>query len=250
MLKRRMIVSLLWRKVGIVQSRGFSHTNVVGDPKVAIECFNAWDADEIILLNVERDDASLSQFLNLTEYVSYHCFLPLTVGGWVTNLDRARNLVRHGADKIVINTEGFRRPAFIRAVSDVLGAQAVVASIDVRRESHGSERVYLDRGRQATDITPEKAAEIAAENGAGEIYITSIDRDGGLQGYDTDLIRRVVAATDLPTIASGGVGRWEQLEEGLRAGADAVSAANVFHFTEQSTRKAKTYLRGTDFPVR
>jgi len=250
MLKRRMVVSLLWRKVGIVQSRGFVHTNVVGDAKVAIECFNAWDADEIILLNVERDDASMQAFLTLAEFVSYHCFLPLAVGGWVTDLARACNFVKFGADKVVINTAGFRRPALFRDVSDVLGAQAVVASIDVRQREDGDYRVYLDRGRQETDLTPEAAAELAAAHGAGEIYITSIDRDGSLQGYDIDLVRRVSAATELPTIAFGGVGCWQHLEEGLLAGADAVAAGNIFHFTEQSTRKAKNFLRSTALPIR
>jgi cyclase len=250
MLKRRMIVSLLWRKMGLVQSRGFTHTNVVGDPKVAIEFFNAWDADEIVLLNVERNDEAMDQFLHLVEFVSLHCFLPLSVGGWVTSVDRARNFVAHGADKVVINTAGFQRPEFFGEVAELLGTQAVIAAIDVRGNQEKGYEVFVDRGRAKLDLTPEAAAKLAVENGAGEILLTSIDRDGSLQGYDEELVRRVAAAVDVPLIAFGGVGNWEHLEIGLASGAEAVAAGNIFHFTEQSTRKAKNYLRGTSFSIR
>ncbi len=250
MLKRRMVVSLLWRKMGLVQSRGFSHTNVVGDAKIAIEFFNAWDADEIVLLNVERNDDAMEQFLDLVTFVSQNCFLPLSVGGWVTTLDRARKLVSRGADKLVINTAGFTRPEFFTEVSQLFGAQAVVAGVDVRGTAQSGYHVAIDRGRTKTEMTPEAAVQLASAQGAGEILLTSIDRDGSLQGYDEELIRRVVAVTDIPIIAFGGVGKWEHLEIGLKAGAEAVAAGNIFHFTEQSTRYAKTFLRTTGFPIR
>jgi cyclase len=249
MLKKRLIVTLLWRQIGLVQSRAFNHTNMVGDPKVAIECFNAWDADEIVLLNVERDD-SAGQFLKVVEYVSHHCFLPLTVGGWITTVERARNAVAHGADKLVMNTAGFRRPKLFEETAALLGSQAMVAGIDVRGTAETEYRVYIDRGRDPTPWTPEQAARLAVDHGAGEILLTSIDRDGSLQGYDTELIRRVVHAVDVPVIAFGGVGSWEHLSDGLAAGAEAVAAGNIFHFTERSTRKAKLHLRAEGFPVR
>jgi cyclase len=249
MLKKRLVVTLLWRHMGLVQSRGFVHTNMVGDPKVAIECFNAWDADEIVLLNVERNDDA-GQFLKVVEYVSYHCFLPLTVGGWITTVERARTAVEHGADKLVINTAGFRRPKLFEETAALLGSQAVVAGIDVRGTAETEYKVYVDRGREPTSWTPEQAARLAVEHGAGEIFLTSIDRDGSLRGYDTELIRRVVDVVDVPVIAFGGVGSWEHLDEGLAAGAEAVAAGNIFHFTERSTRKAKLHLRKGPFPVR
>ena len=250
MLTRRLVVSLLWRRMGLVQSREFSHTNVVGDPKVAIEFFNAWEADEIVLLNVERADDAMAQFIDLVEFVSFHCFLPLTVGGWITSVDRACTAIEHGGDKVVINTAGFQRPELFAETAAVLGSQAVVAGIDVRGNSSTGYAACLDRGKIVADWTPEEAAQLAVDHGAGEIFLTSIDRDGTLSGYDEELIRRVVEAIDVPVIAFGGVGNWEHLTAGLDAGAEAVAAGNIFHFTEQSTRKAKDFLRTTGYPVR
>lgn len=247
---KRLVVTLLWRRMGLVQSRGFSHTNVVGDPKVAIEFFNAWDADEIVLLNVERNDDAMAQFVELVEFVSHHCFLPLTVGGWITTPERAVRMIEHGGDKVVINTGGLRRPALFEEIATLLGSQAVVAGIDVRSDEDGGYRVYLDRGRERTDWTPDDAARMAVRHGAGEIFLTSIDRDGSLSGYDESLIRCVVDAVDVPVICFGGVGQWQDLADGLLAGAEAVAAGNIFHFTEQSTRQAKNFLRATSFPIR
>jgi len=250
MLKRRLAVSLLWRKIGIVQSRGFSHTNVVGDPKVAIECFNAWDADEIILLNVERDDRTVGDFLKLVSYVSKHCFLPLTVGGWIRDVERARLMVESGADKIAVNTAAVDRPGLYSEIAHRLGSQCLVASLDVRGDMTTGYEVAVDRGSRSTGLQPAEAARRAVAAGAGEILLTSIDRDGSAGGYDLDLVRTVVRAVSVPLIVFGGVGRWEHLGEGIDAGAEAVAAGNIFHFTEQSTRKAKLYLRSAGYPVR
>lgn len=250
MVRKRLVVSLLWRNGVIVQSVRFRHTNVVGDPKVAIEFFNAWDADEIVLLNVSRDEGVPERFLAMLRHVSKHCFLPLTAGGWVATVDRAQLLLENGADKVVINTRGFDQPAFLGELADKFGAQCVVASLDVAGDGPDTWQVMVDRGRRATGLDPVTAARRAAENGAGEILLTSIDRDGSLSGYDLGLVRAVAGAVDIPVIAFGGVGEWRHLAEGIDAGADAVSAGNIFHFTEQSTRAAKTYLIDAGAPVR
>jgi cyclase len=250
MVRKRLIVSLLWRAGVIVQSVQFRHTNVVGDPKVAIEFFNAWDADEIILLDVTREKTQVERFIGVLQHVSNHCFLPLTAGGWIDSAEKARRYVENGADKVVINTEGHLRPALFTDVANLYGSQCVVASIDVRGDAGAGYSVSVDRGRQDLKSPPERVARQAVDAGAGEIFLTSVDRDGSLAGYDLELIRRVAAAVDVPVIAFGGVGKWQDLVDGLEAGAEAVAAGNIFHFTEQSTRAAKHHLRRGPLPVR
>lgn len=250
MVRKRLVVSLLWRAGVIVQSIQFRHTNIVGDPKVAIEFFNAWDADEIILLDVTRENTQLERFVGALQHVSNHCFLPLAAGGWIDSADRARRYIENGADKVVINTQGHLRPELITEIADLYGSQCVVASIDVRGDAKAGYSVFVDRGRQDLKLAPEQAARQAVEAGAGEIFLTSVDRDGSLSGYDLELIRCVVTKVDVPVIAFGGVGRWQDLSDGLEAGAEAVAAGNIFHFTEQSTRAAKHHLRHGRLPVR
>lgn len=217
---------------------------------MAVDCFNAWDADEIVLLNVERDDSQMNAFVEAVRDVSSCCFLPLAAGGWVTNIERVAMLVENGADKVIINTEGIRRPHFITEVARRFGSQCVVASIDVRVILQGGYEVYVARGSEPTGMALEEVVCRVTEAGAGEILITSIDRDGSLLGYDETLVRKVVEISKVPVICFGGVGCWQDLEAGLEAGADAVAAGNIFHFTEQSTRQAKRVLRNSRFPIR
>jgi imidazole glycerol-phosphate synthase subunit HisF len=250
MLKSRLVVSLLWRAVGIVQSRGFKHTNVVGDLKVAIDCFNAWDADEIVLLNVERGDDQHAGFVEAIKRVSSSCFLPLSVGGWIHSMERAAEIVRNGADKLVVNTAGFESPGFLTELAERFGSQCVVASIDVKETADGGYEVVTDRGRKATGIDAVAAVKRAVAAGAGEVLVTSIDRDGSLQGYDARLLKLVRDESEVPVIAFGGVGKWEHLAQGLDAGMDAVAAGNIFHYSDQSTRQAKRFLRSKNYPVR
>ncbi len=249
MVRKRLIVSLLLRNGLVVQSVNFQHTNIVGDPKVAIEFFNAWNADEIILLNVTRDDQSTAAFHQVLEHVAQHCFLPLTAGGWVRSLDDANRLLRHGADKIVVNTGAAQRPQLVTELARRFGSQCIVASIDVR-QIDGEYQVFIDRGRVPLGSGPEEHASRLAAAGAGEIMLTSIDRDGSLRGYDLNLLAAVSEAVDIPVISFGGVGTWQHLVDGLEAGADAVAAGNIFHFTEQSTRAAKNFLRDAGMLVR
>jgi imidazole glycerol-phosphate synthase subunit HisF len=250
LVKKRLVVSLLWRNGVIVQSIGFKHTNVVGDTRIAIEFFNAWDADEIALINVSRDSVHDQSFLAAVRHVCKSCFLPLSVGGWVQDIEYARTLIQNGADKLVVNTAGFRNPSLLEKLSAEFGAQCIVVGIDVKRDEAGRPMTFVDRGREATGLTATQAAQLAVASGAGEILLTSIDRDGSLKGYDLELISEVASNVTVPVIAFGGVGKWEHLCEGVRAGAEAVSAGNIFHFTEQSTRSAKKALRAADVAVR
>lgn len=248
MAKRRLIVSLLYSNGVIVQSRKFAHTNVVGSMKIAIEFFNVWEADEIIILNVGRQDEKFDDFLADIREVARSSFLPLSIGGWITSMDRAKLLFENGADKIVINSAFHSSPELVRELAEIYGRQAIVASIDARLV-RGRYIVYVDRGRQSTEIEATDWAKRVVNIGAGEIYLTSIDQDGQKKGYDLELMRSVSDLVDVPVIAFGGIQDFADMATCLETTkVDAVAAGNVFHYFEQSTRKAKRALleRGID----
>jgi imidazole glycerol-phosphate synthase subunit HisF len=252
MLKTRLIPVLILRDGRVVQSVNFRHTNVIHwNPVTAVDFFNAWAVDEIVVLDVSRDTRQRAKFYDVVLGLSRKCFVPLTVGGWVTSVDEVRALLRLGADKVVLNTEAFRRPELITECATSFGSQCVVVSIDARRsEALGSE-VWIDRGRQATGVAPVDWAKAAEARGAGELFVNSIDHDGARQGYDLALIRSVAEAVEVPVIAFGGVFTWDHLVAGVREGrAEAVAAANIFHYTEHSTKKAKEHMRASGIDVR
>ena len=251
MLKKRLVPSLVLRDGAVVRSLNFTHTNVIHwKPLTAVDFFNRWAVDEIVVLDVSRDLSRREVFYEVVDGLSRKCFVPLTVGGWVTTADEARRLLRLGADKIVINTQAVREPALLTECALSFGAQCVVVGIDVRRAASGEPRVWVDRGREATALTAAEWAREAERRGAGEILLTSIDREGTGQGYDLELVREVAAAVSVPVIAFGGAFEWQHLVDGIRAGAEAASAANVFHFTEHSTKKAKDFMRAAGIDVR
>ena len=251
MLKRRLIATLLCRNGRIVQSINFNHTNVIGNAITAVDFFNTWAVDEIVILDVSRSKDSRKEFYDIIEGLSERCFVPLTVGGWITDPEDIRTLLKLGADKVIINTHAYEGNGFIEKVSHIFGSQCIVVSIDVKTNAIGHYEVFVDRGREPTGLDPLKWAKEMEERGSGEIYLTSIDRDGSRSGYDLELTRMVSQSIDLPVIASGGVGNWGHMVDGVVQGeADAVSAANIFHFTEHSTKKAKEFMMDAGVEVR
>ena len=252
MLKTRLIPTLVLRDGTVVRSVNFKHTNIIHwKPLTAVDFFNKWAVDEIVVLDVSRDVSQRERFYDVLAGLSRKCFVPLTVGGWVTSVDDVQRLLRLGADKVAINTEAVRRPEFITECAHVFGAQCIVAAVDVRRDVDGSPAVWIDRGSERTEWAASAWAREAEARGAGEIFLTSIDREGGALGYDLDLVRLVVDAVSIPVVAFGGAFAWQHLVDGVTiGGAHAVSAANVFHFTEQSTRKAKDFMRASGIDVR
>jgi len=250
MVKKRLVACLLWRDGGIVQSVNFSHTNMVGSASTAVEFFNMWGIDEIVLLDVSRDTDSRDKFYETVRRLSKQCFVPLTVGGWVKTTDEMRRLLQIGADKIAINTEAKRNPELIESGSNLFGGQCIVVSVDARRTDTGHE-VVIDRGKEPTQTTPSDWAAEAESRGAGEIFLTSIDQDGTKEGYEIDLIRSVSDVVNVPVVASGGAGDWEHLVTAIRDGrADAVSVANRFHHSQHSTTKAKEHMIDAGLSVR
>ncbi|OGS72940.1 MAG: imidazole glycerol phosphate synthase subunit HisF [Flavobacteria bacterium RIFCSPLOWO2_12_FULL_35_11] len=243
MLKKRLIATLLTRNGRIVQSVNFRHTNVIGNAFTAVDFFNTWAVDEIVILDVSLNKNFREKFYEMIQGLSRRCFVPLTVGGWVTSIEDIRTLLKTGADKVVVNTEAVKNPGFVTDAARIFGSQCIVISIDVKLDTNNVYKVYIDRGKEATSLSSEEWAKKVQELGAGEIYLTSIDRDGLLQGYDLQLLQSVTSVVNIPVIASGGVGHWQHLVDGINIGnTDAVSAANIFHYTEHSTKNAKEFL--------
>ncbi len=261
MLKTRLIPVLLLQNGLLVRSEGFKIHQVIGNPVHEVQRFNEWNVDELIYLDItqdavydlRRDDhkvKGLSDPLEILEAVSKTCFMPLTWGGRIRSLEDMRERFRRGADKITLNTAAIRTPGLIREGAKRFGTQAMVVSIDALRHGDGRAEVFIEGGRTPTGLLPQEWARQAEERGAGEILLQSINRDGSGRGYDLELIQEVAAATSVPVIACSGVGRYEQYAEGVRAGASAVAAANLWHFKELSDRGGKRALAKAGIAVR
>ncbi len=254
MLKKRLIPVLLIRDGTVVQSVQFKLTNVIHwDPVIAIDFFNRWAADEIIVLDVDRAKKTegREKFYDIVYRLSKKCFTPLSVGGWIESIDEIRELLQRGADKVIINTKFYEDPAFVTEAAKTFGTQCIVVSIDAKKITPKEYRVVIDRGRKITEKDPAMWAYEAEQRGAGEVFLNCIDHDGFRQGYDLELLKRVRERITIPLIAMGGVFTWQHLVDGIAiGGADAVAAANIFHYTEHSIKKAKRYLKEKGIDVR
>lgn len=262
-LKTRIIPCLLLKNGLIVRSEAFKYHQIIGDPISQLTRYNQWSVDELIYLDISVDDTydvrrsdariettGKQNFVEIVSEISRHCFVPLTVGGRIRSLDDMRERFANGADKIVINTLALEQPDMITRAAEAFGSQAVVISIDVRRETDGSCDV-MSGGRKPTGIDPVAWAREVERRGAGEILVNSVDRDGTGKGYDIPLVRAVVEATTIPVIAMGGCGRWRHMQDVLeQARPAAVAAANIFHFTELSYKEAKKVLSKSGVPIR
>lgn len=250
MLKHRLIPSIILNDGNIVQSINFKHTNIIGNAITAVDFFNSWAVDEIIILDVSRDQSSRNKFHKIVDLLSKRCFVPLSIGGWIKNIHEIEQFLKEGADKIIINTEAFENPNFISKSAKIFGSQCIVVSIDVKK-INSEYKVMIDRGRKETNISPVEWAKKVETLGAGEIFLTSIDHDGIRDGYDLKLVRMISENVRIPVIAFGGVGNWQHLVDGIKIGkASAVSAANIFHYTEHSTVEAKKFMSNSGLDVR
>ena len=251
MLKTRIIPTLLWKDAGLVKGVGFDSWRRVGPVLPAIKVYNARDVDELILVDITATGGGRAPDYDAIADFSEACSVPMTVGGGVTRLEHIVSLLHAGADKTAINTAAYGDPGLIDAAAGRFGAQCVVASIDVRRHADAEYRCYSHCGTDDTGREPVAWAQELASRGAGEILLTSIERDGTMQGYDLELIARVAAAVSIPVIASGGAGNTQHLVDAvLKAGASAVAAASMFHFTEQTPAAAKAALAAAGIPAR
>lgn len=251
MLKKRLIAIIIVRDGEVVQSVQFEHTNTIHySATFAVETFSNWSIDELCLINVSREKTGQEKFVECVDAASRECFVPLSVGGWIDNENYAATLVRRGADKLVINSAFHDDPELVKTLSLRFGKQCIVGSLDCKLMEGGSYGVAIDRGRRSLPVPPAEWASQMEELGAGEILFNSISFDGARKGYDLENLRAVCDAVSIPVIAFGGVFRWKHMVEGINTGADAVAAANIFHYTEQSTRRAKQYMADAGIAVR
>ncbi|MBI5960293.1 MAG: imidazole glycerol phosphate synthase subunit HisF [Chloroflexi bacterium] len=251
MLKVRVMPTLLFKEMGLVKGIGFDSWRRVGSAMQAVKVYNMREVDELIFLDITATSKQQRPDFALVDDLADECFMPLTVGGGIRTLDDAQKLLRVGADKIAINTAAVEIPELITQISERFGAQCVVVSIDARCHPDGRYEVFTHSGTTATGREPVQLAQEAERRGAGEILLTSIDRDGTMTGYDLMLIRQVSDAVSIPVIASGGAGSYEHMAQALHEGnAAAVAAASIFHFTQQTPLEAKQYLHEQGFKVR
>jgi cyclase len=251
MLKVRVIPTLLWKQFGLVKGVGFDSWRRVGPVLPAVKVYNQREVDELVLVDIvahlSTDDPD---FESIDEF-GQDCFVPLTVGGGITRIEQVQKLLRAGADKVSLNTSAYARPDLVTEIAMRHGAQCVVASIDVRANAAGGWMCFSHSGQRATGREVCAWARELENRGAGEILITSIERDGTLHGYDLALIEAVVGAVNIPVIASGGAGNYQHMVDAVtKAGASAVAAASMFHYTEQTPAGAKAALASAGVPVR
>jgi cyclase len=251
MLARRIIPCLDVTAGRVVKGVNFVELRDAGDPVEIARRYNAQGADELTFLDITASSDDRDLILSVIEAVASEVFIPLTVGGGVRRVEDVRRLLNAGADKISINTAALQDPDLINATANRYGSQCMVVAIDAREDAPGRWQVYTHGGRRGTGRDAVQWAIEAAQRGAGEILLTSMDRDGTRSGFDLALTRAVSEAVPVPVIASGGVGTLEHLVEGVTLGAaDAVLAASIFHFGDHTVGEAKQLMAARGIPVR
>jgi len=233
----------------MVKGVRFGDYRDVGHPVTTAKVYDAQGADELLFLDIEATSEERPVLLDVVSRTADECFMPLTVGGGVRTIEDFRALLLAGADKVAINSQAVARPDLISEAATRFGSQCVVVAIDVKGSLNGT--VWTHGGHQPTVLKPLDWARRVVDLGAGELIVTSIDREGTRTGYDLELTRAIADAVPVPVIASGGVGKLDDLVDGVREGhASAVSAASIFHFTDQSVIKARSYMRQAGLEMR
>lgn len=251
MLKRRVIPCLDVRAGRVVKGINFVDLVDAGDPVAQARVYDRAGADELTFLDITASYEGRATLYDVVSRTAEQCFMPLTVGGGVRSVEDVRALLLAGADKVSIMTAAVNRPELVREAAEKFGSQCIVVAIDAKARPGGGWEVFTHGGRTATGVDALAYAVRVAELGAGEILLTSMDRDGTQSGFDIELTRTIADAVPIPVIASGGVGTLEHLVEGIRDGhASAVLAASIFHFGTFSLAQAKASLAAAGIPVR
>ena len=251
MLKKRIIPCLDVKDGRVVKGINFVDLIDAGDPVEQASIYNQNGADEICFLDITASSDKRDILLDTVKKTAECCFVPLTVGGGVRSIQDIRNLLLAGADKVSINTAAIKNPNLIKESANKFGSQCIVVAIDAKKAKENTWEVYTHGGREPTQLNALEFAKLAQENGAGEILLTSMDRDGTKEGYDIELTKKISSSLNIPVIASGGVGNLEHLKDGItKGGSSAVLAASIFHFGEYSIQEAKEYLKKENVPVR
>ncbi len=251
MLKVRIIPCLDVKDGRVVKGVNFVNLVDAGDPVEQARVYDEAGADELTFLDITASSDNRDTILDIAASTAEKCFMPLTIGGGVRVTDDIRRLLLAGADKVSINTAAVKRPEFVAEAAEKFGAQCIVVAIDARRSGPGKWEVFTHGGREPTGIDAVEWAKRMAASGAGEILLTSMDRDGTKEGFDCELTRAIADSITIPVIASGGVGNLDHMVEGVRKGhAAAVLAASIFHFGTYSIQEAKEHMAKAGIPVR
>lgn len=230
MIRPRVIPCLLLKHEGLVKTVKFKDPKYLGDPINIVRIFNDKEVDELLFLDILATVENRPPNFELLGKITSECFMPLGYGGGIRTLEDVKKLLAIGVEKIVLNTSAVENPSLIRAAADYAGSQAVVISIDVKKTMFGKYEAYTRGGKKGTGLDPVRLAVEMEKHGAGELFVNSIDRDGTMQGYDLELVRRVADSVTVPTVACGGAGNIQHLAEAIQAGASAAAAGSLFVF--------------------
>ena len=251
MLKNRIIPCLDVKNGRVVKGINFVDLKDAGDPVEQAKIYSDGGADEICFLDITASNENRSTIIDIVSKTAEKCFVPLTVGGGIKTLQNIRDLLLAGADKVSINTAAVKNVNFVKEASKKFGSQCMVVAIDAKKVSENKWEVFTHGGKNKTGIDVVEFAKQVQSNGAGEILLTSMDRDGTKSGYDIDLLKAITESINIPVIASGGVGTLNHLYDGIvKGGASAVLAASIFHYGEFKIKEAKEYLNSKNVLVR
>ena len=251
MLKNRIIPCLDVKNGRVVKGINFVELKDAGDPVEQAKIYSEGGADEICFLDITASNENRETIIDIVRKTAKECFVPLTVGGGVRTLQNITDLLLAGADKVSINTAAVKNVDFVKDASKKFGSQCIVVAIDAKKVSENKWEVFTHGGRNKTGIDVIEYAKKIEYNGAGEILLTSMDKDGTKSGYDVDLLKAITKNTNIPVIASGGVGKLDHLYDGIvKGGASAVLAASIFHYGELTIKDTKEYLKSKNIPVR
>ena len=251
MLKNRIIPCLDVKNGRVVKGINFVELKDAGDPVEQAKVYSDSGADEICFLDITASNENRETIYEVIKKTSKNCFVPLTVGGGVRSIEDINKLLNCGADKVSINTAAVQNQNLINEAAKRFGSQCIVVAIDAKKTDENKWSVFTHGGREQTDIDAIEYAKISESNGAGEILLTSMDKDGTQSGYDIQLTSKITKSINIPVIASGGVGTLDHLKDGIvKGGASAVLAASIFHFGTFSIKEAKEYLKSKNVSVR
>jgi cyclase len=230
MIRPRVIPALLLKGQGLVKTVKFKDPKYLGDPINIVRIFNDKEVDELVFLDITATNEKRRPPFEMLGKITSECFMPLGYGGGIRNLDDVKTLLSLGIEKVILNTIAVENPAFVTEVAGYAGSQAVVVSMDIKKGLLGKYEVVTHSGKTGTGLDPVRHALEMEKRGAGELFVNSIDRDGTMQGYDLDLVRRVAEAVNVPMVACGGAGKVQHLAEAIQQGASAAAAGSIFVF--------------------